>query len=36
LTVLDYLCQKWPRVCSTCRKHFPGLSSFMTYDRVCN
>jgi hypothetical protein len=36
LTVLDYLCHKWPRVCSTCRKHFPGLSSFMTYDRVCN
>ena len=25
-----------PRICSTCRKHFPVLSSFMTYHRVCN
>jgi len=25
---------KWPRICSTC-KHFPVLSSFMTYHRVC-
>jgi hypothetical protein len=23
-------------ICSTCRKHFPVLSSFMTYHRVCN
>jgi len=21
-------CHKWPRICSTCRKHFPVLSSF--------
>ena len=25
-----------PRICSTCRKHFPVLSSCMTYHRVCN
>jgi hypothetical protein len=30
-----YLCHKWPRICSTCRKHFPVLSSFMSYHRVC-
>jgi hypothetical protein len=30
------LCHNWPRICSTCRKHFPVLSSFMTYHRVCN
>jgi hypothetical protein len=23
LTVMEYLCHKWPRICSTCRKHFP-------------
>jgi hypothetical protein len=22
LTVMEYLCHKWPRICSTCRKHF--------------
>jgi len=36
LTVREYLCHKWPRICSTCHKHFPVLSSFMTYHRVCN
>ena len=30
LTVMEYLCHKWSRICSTCRKHFPVLSSFMT------
>ena len=25
---MGYLCHKWPRICSTCRKHFPVLSSF--------
>ena len=34
LTVMEY--RKWPRICSTCRKHFPVISSFMTYRRVCN
>jgi hypothetical protein len=24
------------RICSTCRKHFPVLSSFTTYYRICN
>jgi hypothetical protein len=36
LTVMEYLCHKWPRICSTCRKHFPVLSSFTTYYRVYN
>ena len=36
LAVIKYLCHKWPRICSTCRKHFSVLSSFMTYYRVCN
>ena len=31
LTVMKYLCHKWPLICSTCRKHSPDLSSFMTY-----
>ena len=31
LTVMEYLCHKWPRICSTCRKHFPVLSSLVTY-----
>ena len=26
LAVTEYLCYKWPRICSTCRKHFPVLS----------
>jgi hypothetical protein len=36
LTVIEYLCHKWSRISSTCRKHFPVLSSFTTYYRVCN
>ena len=31
LTVIEYLCHKWPPICSTCRKHSPFLSSIMTY-----
>jgi len=27
---------QWPRICSTCRKQFPVISSFMTNHRVCN
>jgi hypothetical protein len=34
--LMEYLCHKWPRICSTCRKHFPVLSSFTNYYRVCN
>jgi hypothetical protein len=30
LTGIEYICHKWPRICSTCRKHFPVLSLFMT------
>ena len=36
LTIFEYMCLKWPRICSMCRKHFPVLSSFMIYYRVCN
>jgi hypothetical protein len=36
LTAMEYLCHKLPRICSTCRKHFPVISSFTTYYRVCN
>ena len=36
LTVMEYLCHKSPRICFTCRKHFPVLSSLMTYNQVCN
>jgi hypothetical protein len=28
------MCHKWPRICSTCCKHFPVLSSVMTYHRI--
>jgi hypothetical protein len=31
LTVMEYLCHKWLRICSSCRKHFPFLSSFTAY-----
>ena len=34
-TVVKYLCPKRPRICSTCRKHFPVISPFTTYYRVC-
>ena len=33
---MEYLWRKWPRICPTCREHFPILSSFMTYHRICN
>jgi len=36
LTVIEYLCHKWSWICSTCCKLFPVLSSFITYQRVCN
>jgi len=35
-TVTEYLCQKWPRICSVCRNHNSVLSSFMNYHRFCN
>ena len=25
LTIMEYLCNKWPRICSTCSKHFSVL-----------
>ena len=36
LTVMGYLRHKLPWICSTCRKQFLVLSSFMTYHQVCN
>jgi hypothetical protein len=36
IIVNELLSHTWPRMCSTCRKHFPVFSSFMTYHRVCN
>jgi hypothetical protein len=36
LTVTEYMWHKRPRICSTCYKHFPVLSSFINYHRVCN
>jgi hypothetical protein len=36
LTITEYLCNKWPWVCSVCRNNNPVLSPFMTYHRVCN
>ena len=33
---MEYMCPIWPRICSTCRKHFRVLSSFMTNHRVRN
>jgi len=33
---MEYLCHKCPWIWFTCRKHFPVLSSFMAYHRVCN
>jgi hypothetical protein len=29
LAVMEYLCNKWPRICSTCRKHFPLPHSWL-------
>ena len=36
ITITEYLCHKWPRICFICRMHFPVLSSFVTYYRVCS
>jgi len=35
LVATEHLCHKWSRICSTCRKHFPVLSSSITYHRTC-
>ena len=32
----EYPCHKWQRICYICRIHFPVLSPFMTYHRLCN
>jgi hypothetical protein len=35
-TVMEYLCHKLTRICHTCRKHFPVISSCITYHQVCD
>ena len=35
-TITEYLCHKWPCICSFCRNHYPVLSSFTACHRVCN
>jgi hypothetical protein len=34
LAYAEHLCHKWPRICSTCRKHSPVRSSFITYHQL--
>ena len=36
LTVTEYLCHKWLRICSVCRNHNTVISSFMIYHQVCS
>jgi hypothetical protein len=36
LSVVKYMCHKWPPICSVCRNHYRGLSAFMSYHRFCN
>ena len=32
----EYLCHKWPRICSVGRNHNPVIFSFMTYHWICS
>jgi hypothetical protein len=34
LTAMEYLCHKWPLIYFNGRKHFPVLSSFVTFLRI--
>jgi hypothetical protein len=36
LAATEYLCHKWPRICSVYRYHSPVRSLFMTYHRIYN
>ena len=36
LTAMEYLCQKWPQIGATCRKHSPGAFFMHDLSRVCN
>ena len=36
LTVTEYKCHKWPRICSVCRNYNLVVYSFMVYHRVCH
>jgi len=36
LTVMEYLCHTWTRICSVCRNPNSICSTFMIYRRVCN
>jgi hypothetical protein len=33
---MEYLCHKWPRICSVCRIYNPFFSSFVDYHRIGN
>ena len=32
--VMEYLCHKWPRMCSVCRNHNPVHSTFILHYRI--
>jgi hypothetical protein len=34
--VTEYLCHKWPSICSICRNHNPIISLFRTCHQICN
>jgi len=36
LTVAEYLCHKWPQICSVCRNHNPVFFSFRSANWVCS
>ena len=36
LTITEYLCHKWRRICPACCNHNSVLSSLMTYHRICS
>ena len=36
LNFTEYLCHKWPRICSVCRNHNSVLSLFLTYHWFCS
>ena len=36
LTATEYMCHKWPRICSVCRNRILVLSPLMTFHRIYN
>ena len=35
-SIREYLCHKWPQICSICCNHNTVLSLFMMYPQICN